>query len=249
MRKISDGTLLAVKTLKKVTDPKKMYKEVMNEIKATMAGQTLEGFPKFHGIINEGSFAMEFVGDPIAFTSSSVHSFMLDRSGLSSLERARISTEIARALMAFHRLGWIHNDLHNGNALIYLDPETNKQKAKIIDLGKASLIGNPPPPHCFSAKTKKFFYKNCQQVPPEVVEGTCRCSENSDVYSFGVLLKDIVLNIKELKYIKNLAKRCCHKNPGKRPTIQAVVGELEIFNVKLRSKQLKKAASKNRTKS
>ena len=102
-------------------------------------------------------------------------------------------------------------------------------QARIIDLGKACKIASPPPPNRFCKKTKAHFYSNCQQVAPEIVEGTCRCSPSSDVYSLGILLEDIALDIQALEFVRSLARRCCHTEPSKRPDMATVLAELQRF--------------------
>ena len=239
MRRKSDGTLLAVKRLKNTGLPRKAYREMMAEIKAMMAVNGLPEFPRFIGIIDESSFAMEFVGDPSTHAAKSVHSCMLDRSLLPTLDRARISIDITRGLMALHEKGWLHNDLHNGNALVCRDPLTDQLTAKIIDLGKACKISKPPPPNQFCQKVKAYHYTNCQQIAPDIVEGTSQCSEASDVYSLGILLKDIALTFKDLRYIRNLGKRCCHKVPARRPKLPSILADLRRHEEKLAAQKRK----------
>ncbi|XP_038052735.1 protein FAM186A-like [Patiria miniata] len=239
MRKKSDGGLLAVKRLKFSNCPQKAYREMLIEIKAMMAVSGLKEFPRFIGIIDESTFAMEFVGDPKTYSAKSVHSCMLDRSLLTTVDRARVSIDITRGLIKLHQSGWLHNDLHNGNALVCTDPTTDQPTAKIIDMGKASRINKPPPPNRFCKSVKSYHYKNCQQIAPDIVEGTSQVNEASDVYSLGILLKDIALNIRDLKYVRNLGIRCCHKNPARRPTLATVLGDLKKFQEKLVARKMK----------
>ncbi|XP_038045506.1 pollen-specific leucine-rich repeat extensin-like protein 2 [Patiria miniata] len=244
MRKKSDGGLLAVKRLKCSNCPQKAYREMLVEIKAMMAVSGLKEFPRFMGIVDESTFAMEFVGDSRTYSAKSVHSCMLDRSILTIADRARVSIDITRGLMELHQSGWLHNDLHNGNALVCTDSTSCQPTAKIIDMGKASKISNPPPPNRFCKNVKAYYYKNCQQIAPDIVEGISQVSEASDVYSLGILLKDIALNIRDLKYVRNLGIRCCHKNPARRPTLATVLGDLKKFQEKLTARKIKETQTK-----
>ncbi|XP_022086816.1 proline-rich protein 36-like [Acanthaster planci] len=201
-RRKSDASLVAVKQLRNVQDPNEAYSKMIKEIRCMMAVQHHREFPKVWGIIDQTTFAIEFIGDGTNFTSTDLYFFLVNPpSGLTTVDYINICLDISRGLLALHEAGWSHNDLHNGNVMIWRDPSrSNNWAAKIIDLGLTTRIDLPPPTFMFDSPKKAWCYQNCPHMAPEIVEGVCQQGVKGDIYSLGDLFHIIADNKAELNF-------------------------------------------------
>ena len=233
MRAVSDVSLMAVKRLTYVNRnaPDKRTADMVQEIKAMEAVRTCKIFPTFLGILDSFSFAQEFVGNQQKHTCWSAYKLLYKSPKgpfLLPLDWTRISRDVTTGLKALHRAGWTHNDLHIGNVMMWRDPKklTATWEAKIIDLGKASLISDPPPLKTFNMMEKLYAQKHCPQMAPEIVEGRSRYNVKSDVYSLGVIFHDIAKQNRLLSCFDRIAKGCAVKDASKRTELTSVLKEL-----------------------
>ena len=236
-RKKNGGELIAVKRLKNVKDEEKAYQEMIAEVKVMMAVQHHREFPKVHGIINRTTFAVEFVGDSVTLSSRHLRSLVKDPSAkVTKLGWVNICLDISRGLQALHQAGWSHNDLHTQNIMVWRDPRNKSEgnwEAKIIDLGKATRIDNPPPPFQFSAKEKAHRYKRCVQLAPELIQGASQYGIPTDIYSLGYVFSVVSLNKPELTVIDSIYHEC-QREQKDRPTMELIIqglGELRRMAV------------------
>ncbi|XP_038061010.1 uncharacterized protein LOC119731809 [Patiria miniata] len=233
MQSRSDGTLMAVKRLTKLRNPCRAEDAFTRETQAMDAVSSSKAFPKFLGTVDRYSFAMESIGNLDKRTSWSAYQMFKKRSNqMKSLDWLKVASDVTKGLMDMHEAGWTHNDLHSDNVMVCRDPENQSTgwEGKIIDLGYAYRIDNPPPPQQLTAKQKKKHFKDCAQLAPEIIEGTSCYNVQSDVYSLGVLFQDIAAESRRLSCLKALGKRCANKTPHMRPALDEVLQELSLMH-------------------
>lgn len=246
-RKIVDGTLVAVKRLKGVQDHMKAYQEMVTEIRTMMAVQHLTEFTRVLGIIDQKSFGVEFIGDPVSKTSRHLHSVLANPpANLETMDWIQICLDLSRGLLALHNAGWSHNDLHSGNVMIWRDVyRRHKWSAKIIDLGLATRLDPPPPALIYDSSTKSWCYDHCPQMPPEVIEGVCHQSIQTDIYSLGHLFSIITTNKAELAFINDIGEKCLGLSQG-RPSLQSIIQDVERFQAETMQKIAQNNAARGR---
>ncbi|XP_022111499.1 uncharacterized protein LOC110990686 [Acanthaster planci] len=233
MQNCTDGTLIAVKRLTKVGNRLKAEEAFKRETQAMNAVSSSSAFPKFLGIVDRYSFAMEFLGDLDKQNACSAYKMFRKRSSkMKSLDWLKVATDVTQGLQDMHAAGWTHNDLHSDNVMVWRDPEDQSGgwEGKIIDLGYAYRIDNPPPPQQLTPTQEKKCFKDCGQLAPEVIKGTSRYNVKSDVYSLGQFFLDIVSETGRASCLKALGKRCINKDPNLRPTLDAVLQELALMH-------------------
>ncbi|XP_022102040.1 flocculation protein FLO11-like [Acanthaster planci] len=148
---------------------------------------------------------------------------------LTKLGWINICLDISRGLHALHQAGWSHNDLHTRNIMVWRDPSNKSDGnwgAKIIDLGMATRIDNPPPPFQYSIEEKANCYRNCMQLAPELIEGTCQYGVQTDVYSLGYVFSVVSFQKPELGVVDSIYCQC-RRVPKDRPTMESIVHDLE----------------------
>jgi serine/threonine-protein kinase len=109
-----------------------------------------------------------------------LHSVVIAEGPLQPRLKAGVAVAIVRdclaALAALHREGIVHSDIKPGNVML-----NHTGSAKIIDIGSAFQIDNPPP------------LRSCtpQYAAPEVLEGS-ECTPRSDLASLGYVLIELL---------------------------------------------------------
>ena len=228
MQRRSDNSLVAVKHLTHTGNQYAANEELTRETQAMSAVSSSTAFPKLLGVVNRNSFAMEFIGTLDQKTSWSVLEAFSPPRLLKSQDWLKVCIDITKGLMDMHAAGWTHNDLHNANVMVLRDTpdQSGTWEGKIIDLGCASRINDPPPVRYLSAEDQKHCFKYCGQLAPEIVEGRATFSPLSDVFSLGVVFRDIARSSRHLSHLKSLGKRCSHPLPKTRPAMGQVLQEL-----------------------
>ena len=227
-RRKTDGMLVAVKRLLNVQDQAQEYQKMVAEIRCMMAVQHRPEFPKVFGIIDQTTFAVEFIGDLVSMTSTDLYTFLTNPpASPSTSDWIQICLDISRGLLALHNAGWTHNDLHHQNVMIWRDPDrSNNWAAKIIDMGCVTRTDLPPPTFMFDSAKKAWCYQNCPQLPPEVIEGVCQQGVKADTYSLGSLFHLIANNVGGLDSIHDIGDKCKARMPHDRPTLDSVIQDL-----------------------
>ncbi|XP_022102028.1 uncharacterized protein LOC110985361 [Acanthaster planci] len=232
LKRRTSGELIALKRLKNVTDDAKAYKEMLEEVRVMMAVQHRREFPKVVGIVNRTTFAVEFVGDSVALKSRHLRSVVdYPPAKLTKLGWINICLDISRGLHALHQAGWSHNDLHTRNIMVWRDPSNKSDGnwgAKIIDLGMATRIDNPPPPFQYSFEEKANCYRNCMQLAPQLIEGTCQYGIQTDVYSLGYVFSVVSFQKPELGVVDSIHFQC-RRVLKDRPIMESIIQDLERF--------------------
>ena len=234
MQSQSDGSLMAVKKLTNVQHPDRVTEAFSRETQAMNAVSSNQAFPDFLGTVDRYSFAMQFLGSQDKRSAWSAYE-MSDKwiKRMTSTDWLKVSLDVTKGLKAMHEAGWTHNDLHNDNVMVCQDPETKAWKGKIIDLGFAHRLDNPPPPRCMTPKQKRHCYKHCAQLAPEIIEGSSQYNTKSDVYSLGQLFLDIAPQSRKLAGLKSLGKKCTKILPSNRPSLDQVLQELtRVYTVR-----------------
>ncbi|XP_071810387.1 uncharacterized protein [Asterias amurensis] len=228
MQRRSDNSLVAIKHLTHTGNQYAANEEFTRETQAMSAVSSSTAFPKLLGVVNRNSFAMEFIGTLDQKTSWSVLEAFSPPRLLKSQDWLKVCIDITKGLMDMHAAGWTHNDLHNANVMVLRDTpdQSGTWEGKIIDLGCASRINDPPPVRYLSAEDQKHCFKYCGQLAPEIIEGRSTFSPLSDVFSLGVLFRDIARTSRHLSHLKSLGKRCSHPLPKMRPAMGQVLQEL-----------------------
>ena len=227
MQSQSDGSLMAVKKLTNVQHPGRATEAFSREMRAMHAVSSSQAFPKFLGTVDRYSFAMEFLGSQGKRSAWSAYQMSKKWSKrMTSTDWLKVSMDVTKGLMDMHEAGWTHNDLHNSNVMVCQDPQTKAWQGKIIDLGFAHPIDNPPPPQRMTPQQKRHCYKHCAQLAPEIIEGTHQYNTKTDIYSLGQLFLDIAPQSRNLSHLETLGRRCTHRLPHNRPKLDQVLREL-----------------------
>ena len=235
-RKKRGGALVAFKSLlgHLVDDRMELYKEMLVELRALMAVQHHREFPRVLGIVDQTTYAVEFIGDAVTRCSRHLKAAVKDPpASLTELGWIQICLDVSRGLLALHQAGWSHNDLHSRNVMVYRHPKPHDTwGAKIIDLGKATRIDNPPPPRQYDAKRKTYIYRHCQHLAPELVEGTCRMGVKTDIFGLGYVFGVVSNNKPELGAV-DVIHRQCSQAPKDRPTLESIIVDIKRFRTKM----------------
>ena len=192
-------------------------------------------FPRLLGIINQTTFAVEFVGDALTMEARTLRSVVQQPpASLVNVWLVKICGDVTRGLQALHHAGWSHNDLHCSNVLVWHQPTPLGViwGAKIIDLGKASRLNNPPPPYQYDQATKDYCYAHCVHISPDVIEGTAQMGVLADVFSLGYLFDVISHSNPHLTVIETLHRQCS-RAPQDRPPMQSIMQDVDGFRTAL----------------
>ncbi len=165
------------------------------------------------------------------FEKGSLCDFIIDTPAkqFSWQSRLTIMCDISQAVKFIHESGWLHNDIKPDNVLLTLDGH-----AKICDLGLACPIPENNQPR--EIGTPGY-------MAPEMKEKGL--STATDIYSMGV----VIGNIKECDVMTSvngvlpkltdkppvlfaLVQTMWQQDPGKRPTIDKVIAELNSDELK-----------------
>jgi len=164
------------------------------------------------------------------FEKGSLFDFIIDTTPgqFSWQSRLTIMRDISQAVKFIHGSGWLHNDIKPDNVLLTVDGH-----AKICDFGLA----------CQMSENKPRQIGTPGYMAPELNEKGP--STASDIYSMGIVFG----NIKECDVMNSvigmlpkltdkppvlfaLVQTMWKKDPGKRPTIDTVISELDSAELK-----------------
>ncbi|XP_038071460.1 uncharacterized protein LOC119740267 [Patiria miniata] len=224
MRHKGDNTLLAVKVLVK------NFSFLQHEVAAMHAVVNCPFFPRFVGVIDYCSYAQELVGGVgrnTAYDFRKAQHYDI----LNALEWLHVCRDVTKGLKALHAAGWLHCDLHCGNAMVCPNPPGSKVAwcGKIIDLGNALQISNPGPVTILDDEQQKKLYELAKQCAPEILESRDTFTEKSDIYSLGNLFVDVASDANIPHGLRLLGEFCMRRSPDARPTLDAISGKLDDF--------------------
>ncbi|XP_038071435.1 uncharacterized protein LOC119740251 [Patiria miniata] len=224
MRHKGDNTLLAVKVLVK------NFSFLQHEVAAMHAVRNCLFFPKFVGVIDYCSYAQELVGGVGRNTAYDFRKALHDDL-LNALEWLHVCRDVTKGLKALHTAGWLHCDLHCGNAMVCPNPPGSDVawRGKIIDLGNALQISNPGPVTILDDEQQKKLYELAKQCAPEILEGRDTFTEKSDIYSLGNLFVDVASDANIPHGLRLLGEFCMRRSSDARPTLDAISGKLDDF--------------------
>ncbi|XP_022101842.1 uncharacterized protein LOC110985249 [Acanthaster planci] len=223
MRRQGDSTLLAVKVLTS------NFSLLQHEVAAMHAVRNCPFFPKFVGVIDYCSYAQELVGGVGTNTAYNFSMARYQYNLLTALEWLHVCRNVTEGLKDLHAAGWLHNDLHCGNAMVCPNPPGSEVawSGKIIDLGNAQQISSSRPLVVLDEEQQNIFYKLAKQCAPEVLEGRDTFTVKSDIYSLGKLFVDVAGDADVLHGLRLLGEfSCMRRSPGARPTLDTISGKL-----------------------
>ncbi len=102
---------------------------------------------------------------------------------------ARIVYQLCEVLQAAHDEGIIHRDLKPANLMI-TDPDTPKERVKVMDFGLAKLIDDPAT-HKVTDTNVDFAVGTPGYIAPEQVRGETM-DHRGDLYSVGVMMYELL---------------------------------------------------------
>ena len=142
-----------------------------------------------------------------------------DGRGLSTAITKPIAIGIASALKEFHDHEIVHRDLKPRNVLRFGDIW------KLTDFGIAKNLSRPITMKTFQQHGTRGY------TAPEQFEGAVAAS-SADIYSFGKILAYLLTAQTDVDVIpypgwSQLARKCTYREPDSRPTIEAVISEIE----------------------
>jgi len=124
------------------------------------------------------------------------------------------------AIKSIHDLGFIHNDLHQGNIII--DKMYGHTHPIIIDYGKACKISEG---RCRTLTKQSDHLEKHPWIAPETISGKHKESEASDIYAFGYIMGK-VNNKFDCEGLEEIAKSC-QSTRENRPSIQEIIASLQ----------------------
>ena len=115
---------------------------------------------------------------------------LLTKTGRMTAPRvARIITQLCEVLQAAHDEGIIHRDLKPANLMI-TDPDTPKERIKVMDFGLAKLIDDPAMQKVTDTNVD-FAVGTPGYIAPEQVRGETM-DHRGDLYSVGVMMYELL---------------------------------------------------------
>lgn len=116
---------------------------------------------------------------------------LLAKNGRMSAARVnRIIGELCEVLQAAHDEGIIHRDLKPANLMI-LDPDTPRERIKVMDFGLAKLIEGEPTAHKVTDTNVDFAVGTPGYIAPEQVRGE-EMDHRGDLYSVGIMMYELL---------------------------------------------------------
>jgi len=116
---------------------------------------------------------------------------LLHRNGRLSAGRVgRVVQQLCDVLQAAHDEGMIHRDLKPANLMIS-DPDTPKERVKVMDFGLAKLIEDSTADRQVTDTTVDFAVGTPGYICPEQVRGEAM-DHRGDLYSVGVMLFELL---------------------------------------------------------
>ncbi len=101
----------------------------------------------------------------------------------------RILTQLCEVLQAAHEEGIIHRDLKPANLMV-IDPDTPKERIKVMDFGLAKLIDDTEAPRVTDTSVD-FAVGTPAYICPEQVRGEAM-DHRGDLYSVGVMAFELL---------------------------------------------------------
>ncbi|XP_072038361.1 uncharacterized protein [Amphiura filiformis] len=224
----ASGYLMAAKIID-MEAPESGYREMKKEIRALQAVDGEEEFPKLIGIIQQQhlvAFAMEFVGYWQTYKTTSLCQQIYDSGSISRNNWLMIIKDIGKGVQTLHDRGYIHADLHMNNVLLHHPPNSDRPKAKIIDLGFAVTRDCAVGLGDMNSCEKEDIYRRCKHFAPELVEGESFFSVQTDIFSYGRMIKNIATAL-SIDGLSSLSDACTCRNPMIRCTIGHVLREID----------------------
>lgn len=107
---------------------------------------------------------------------------------------APLLQQVARALAAVHKQGFVHRDLKPGNVMIVPDPDVNGgERAKVLDFGIAKSVVPPEGKAGAELKTRTGLLMGTPQyMPPEQWRGQ-KVDGKTDVYALGIIAYEVLV--------------------------------------------------------
>lgn len=145
----------------------------------------------------------------------------------SPADTASVFLQVARALQQINRKGFTHNDLKGSNVCIAAT--STGPVATIIDVGLATRVG------ARDLHGSESDVSHMQWVAPELRNNTHPTSEASDVYSLARMMQRVLRLKKGCPCPPTQAALVCwlfnalSPHPEERPTLEALVGVLEVL--------------------
>ncbi|KAK3016488.1 hypothetical protein RJ639_007177 [Escallonia herrerae] len=196
--KLKDGSLMAVKRVKKDMYDRHLSKEFRNEI-LTLSQIEHLNLVRFFGYVEHGDEHIILV-EYVANGTLREHLDGIREKELEIAERLDIAIDVAHAVTYLHMYTdppIIHRDIKASNILI-----TDKLRAKVADFGFARIAVEDPEATHISTQVKG----TAGYLDPEYLK-THQLTDRSDVYSFGVLLVELMTGRQPIELKKTIKER------------------------------------------
>jgi serine/threonine-protein kinase len=116
---------------------------------------------------------------------------LLSKNGRMSAPRVnRIIGELCEVLQAAHDEGIIHRDLKPANLMI-VEPDTPRERIKVMDFGLAKLIEGEATPRKVTDTNVDFAVGTPGYIAPEQVRGE-EMDHRGDLYSVGIMMYELL---------------------------------------------------------
>jgi len=162
-----------------------------------------------YGVEDDSAYiAMEFL------EGESLRDRLRAQGPLSSVETARLLTQVSRAVARAHKNGIVHRDLKPGN--IHLVPEEGEEIVKVLDFGIAKILEEP------TEATEEMERTNTgamlgtpYYMSPEQLRGKGSIDTRADIWALGVIAYQCLLGERPFlgETVGDLVVRICAEDP------------------------------------
>lgn len=143
-----------------------------------------------------------------------------ERTYLEHAYALRVTREIARGIVAFHRMGLLTSELDPASVVVVNGPLVERDVpgepwVKLLDLGAGCSVGSPRLDALPEGDARRY-------LAPEAIRNE-PLTERADIYSLGILLQDLLLGgiqgstLVSGSAVERLVSSCTALQPGDRP--------------------------------
>lgn len=151
-------------------------------------------------------------------------------SGISTLEKIRILSEIAHGLAELHSVGVVHGDIKPDNILLSNDspPIVRLADFGLASLRDSSIIGQSTLVETSHQRGTPIYCAPEMLINVHSDEPTCgvaKPSRKTDMYAFSILMWEVMTEKRPFETIKDEVTLCSFVHQGGRPTLSDISSE------------------------
>jgi serine/threonine protein kinase len=187
----------AIKFLKSEYHNQDYLIEYFREEASSMRDLAHPNIVRFYRFVNHTSYSYIIMDYVDGFSLADIIKRMYKRGDEIPLDEViRIMTQVARAIDAIHREGYVHRDIKPGNVLI----QRQSGQTFLTDLGITT-----------ASNTRMEGAGTVAYMPPEMME-TWVADHRADIYSYGIMLFEMLAKERPFRVDKGLRGRDAESN-------------------------------------